>query len=166
MTTNEPSSSTHRQKEDRGEAYVIIQFLLLTLLLFGPRSLSGRTWAAPTIAWTLAGLLLMVLGLAFAAAAVGLIGRYITPLPYPKEGSRLVTQGVFRWVRHPMYFGVINLALGWALYVQGELTLVYALVLIVFFDIKSRREETWLIQHFPDYAAYRQRVRKLIPFIY
>jgi len=35
-----------------------------------------------------------------------------------------------------------------------------------FFDLKSRREEAWLVAAYPGYAAYRARVRKLIPFVY
>ena len=58
------------------------------------------------------------------------------------------------------------MAIGFALSVQGWLTLFEALALAVFFDIKSRREEVWLAEHFPDYADYQRRVRKLIPFIY
>ncbi|RPI93163.1 MAG: isoprenylcysteine carboxylmethyltransferase family protein, partial [Chloroflexi bacterium] len=45
-------------------------------------------------------------------------------------------------------------------------TLIYAGLLFVFFDIKTRREERWLARKFPEYAGYQQRVRKLIPFIY
>ena len=44
--------------------------------------------------------------------------------------------------------------------------LLWAALLVVFFDIKSRREEAWLAARFPAYADYRRRVRKLIPFIY
>jgi protein-S-isoprenylcysteine O-methyltransferase Ste14 len=40
------------------------------------------------------------------------------------------------------------------------------LLLLVFFDIKSRREEAWLLARFPAYRDYRRRVRKLMPFIY
>ena len=58
------------------------------------------------------------------------------------------------------------LAFGWALFVQGWLTLGYAALLFAFFDIKSRKEEAWLLARFPDYARYRQRVRKLVPFLY
>ena len=43
---------------------------------------------------------------------------------------------------------------------------LWAALLLVFFDIKSRREEAWLVARFPAYADYRRRVRKLIPFIY
>jgi protein-S-isoprenylcysteine O-methyltransferase Ste14 len=41
-----------------------------------------------------------------------------------------------------------------------------AAVLFIFFDLKSRREERWLMEAYPGYAKYRQRVRKLIPFVY
>ena len=63
-----------------------------------------------------------------------------------------------------LYYG--DAAFGWAGVVQGWLTLLWALVLLVFFDIKSRREEAWLLARFPAYADYQRRVRKLLPFIY
>jgi protein-S-isoprenylcysteine O-methyltransferase Ste14 len=40
------------------------------------------------------------------------------------------------------------------------------LIVLVFFDIKSRREERWLKAKYPGYGAYQKSVRKLIPFIY
>ena len=58
------------------------------------------------------------------------------------------------------------MAIGWAIFVQGWLTLAYSAMLVLFFDVKSRREEAWLTQRFPDYLDYQRRVRKLIPFIY
>jgi protein-S-isoprenylcysteine O-methyltransferase Ste14 len=99
---------------------------------------------------------------------VGLVrlGGGLTPLPYPKDGAELIQTGPFALVRHPMYGGGLVLALGWALYVRGWLTLLYVVVLFVFLDVKSRREEKWLSDKFSTYAAYKKRVRKLIPFIY
>jgi protein-S-isoprenylcysteine O-methyltransferase Ste14 len=38
--------------------------------------------------------------------------------------------------------------------------------LLVFFDLKSRREELWLVDQFDGYAAYRRRTRRLLPWIY
>ena len=72
----------------------------------------------------------------------------------------------FALVRHPMYGGRLVPGLGWALYVQGWLTLLYVAVLFVFLGVKSRREERWLAEKFPAYTTYQQRVRKLIPFVY
>jgi protein-S-isoprenylcysteine O-methyltransferase Ste14 len=94
------------------------------------------------------------------------LGRGLTPLPYPREGADLIQTGPYALVRHPMYSGGIGLAVGWAVYVQGWLTLGYVLALFVFLDAKSRREERWLVEKFPVYTAYQRRVRKLVPFLY
>lgn len=109
---------------------------------------------------------LLALGSLVSLLAALHLGSNLTPLPQPKEGATLVVTGMYRFVRHPIYFGVIMMGIGFALWVNGWLTLVEAVVLALFFDIKSRREEVWLAEHFSTYAAYQQRVRKLIPFVY
>ena len=109
---------------------------------------------------------LFALGFVVSIIAVFHLGSNLTPLPHPKDDASLVLTGLYRLVRHPIYFGVILMAFGWALLVQGWLTLAYAVVLAVFFDIKTRREEIWLARRFPQYAEYRTRVKKLIPFVY
>jgi protein-S-isoprenylcysteine O-methyltransferase Ste14 len=72
------------------------------------------------------------------------LGRGLTPLPYPKDGAELIQTCAFALVRHPMYSGGLVVGFGWALYVQGRLTLGYVVALFVFLDVKSRREEKWL----------------------
>ncbi len=49
---------------------------------------------------------------------------------------------------------------------QGILTVGYAVLLFLLFDMKSRREECWLAANYPDYPDYQKRVRRLIPFLY
>jgi protein-S-isoprenylcysteine O-methyltransferase Ste14 len=104
-------------------------------------------------------------GLLALAAVVGL-GNNLTAVPYPKDDATLVDTGPYQLVRHPIYSGLVFVALGWGLWVHGWPTIGYAVLLFVFFDIKSRREEQWLTEKFPGYAAYQKRVRKLIPFVY
>jgi protein-S-isoprenylcysteine O-methyltransferase Ste14 len=58
------------------------------------------------------------------------------------------------------------MAFSWGLWVNSWLTIGYALLLFIFFDIKSRFEECLLEKKFPEYAAYRSRVKKLLPYIY
>jgi protein-S-isoprenylcysteine O-methyltransferase Ste14 len=65
-----------------------------------------------------------------------------------------------------MYGGGLVLGLGWALCTRGWLTLGYVAALFAFLDVKSRREEMWLVERFPTYVSYQRRVRKLIPFVY
>ncbi len=151
-----------------GEWYVVMQGVLFGVVLLAPRTVPGwPAWSSPWDGLALVcGGVLVVAGLALAGAGVLFLGRNLTPLPRPKESATLVQSGAYALVRHPIYSGLIFMAFGWALLVQGWLTLVYAVVLFAFFDIKSRREERWLAEKFADYAAYQRRVRKLLPWIY
>ena len=160
------TSKTPWWRGPRGEWYVVAQVLLFVLILWGPRDVPGLNWPISGAVSSSAGIALMALGLALSIAAALHLGSNLTPLPHPKDDASFVASGPYRAVRHPMYGSVILLALGWAFHVEGLLTVVYALLTVLFFDIKTRREEAWLIQRFPEYAAYRRRVRKLIPFIY
>ena len=152
----------------RGEWYVAGQGALFLLLVGGPRSSGGLPpWPSGLqAAGEAGGAVLLATGALIALLAATHLGRSLTPLPHPRDDGSLVLRGLYRWVRHPIYFGVILMAFGWALYVQGTLTLVYAGLLFLFLDLKSRREERWLLARYPHYAAYRRRVRKLLPFLY
>jgi protein-S-isoprenylcysteine O-methyltransferase Ste14 len=155
-------------KGARGEWLVVAQVVLIGLVFLGPRSWLGQpAWAFPfPHACRVVGGVLMIGGGVLFLAGLVRLGPSLTPLPYPKDGADLVQTGPYGLVRHPIYGGGICLALGWALYVQGWLTLGYVIVLFLFLDAKSRREEKWLAEKFPTYATYQRRVRKLIPFIY
>ncbi len=155
-------------KGARGEWLVVAQILLIALVFIGPRTWPGLVPWPPPLARVcrLLGPALMVAGGALLVAGALRIGRGLTPLPYPKDDGALVQTGPFALVRHPMYGGGLGLALGWALFVHGWLTLGYVALLFAFLDFKSRREERWLAEKFPEYAAYRRRVRRLIPFVY
>jgi protein-S-isoprenylcysteine O-methyltransferase Ste14 len=155
-------------KGTRGEWLVVVQVALIGLVFFGPRTMLGRpAWAFPfPHACSVIGGLLMVTGGLLFFAGLFWLGRGLTPLPYPKEGAALVQTGPFALVRHPMYGGGLVFGLGWALFVRGWLTLLYVVALFMFLDLKSRREEKWLMEKFPNYADYQQRVRKLVPFVY
>jgi protein-S-isoprenylcysteine O-methyltransferase Ste14 len=152
----------------RGEWYAVGQVVLMGLVFFGPRHYSGwslRPFPIPTICTSI-GVGLLLFGTALLVAGFRRLGANLTPLPYPKEKANLIESGPYRFVRHPMYSGGAAIAFGWALFVQSWFTLLYALILAVFLDIKSRQEERWLAMKYPGYGEYQRRVRRLIPFIY
>jgi protein-S-isoprenylcysteine O-methyltransferase Ste14 len=152
----------------QGAPYVLIQMLLFALILLGPKSLSGLPrWGQPWSGISLVvGLLLMAGGGLLVVVGLFSLGGNLTIFPKPKADSSLVQSGAYGLVRHPIYSGAIIGAFGWALAWASPLALLYALALLLFFDIKSRREEQWLMARYPDYGQYRRRVRKLIPFLY
>ena len=152
----------------RGEGYVVIQLILFALIAFVPGKFNPSSqWPFPLA--EIAVILGFFLG-GYGAIMISLgllnLGRNLTAVPHPKEDAFLVQGGAYGLVRHPIYSGIIIGAFGWALFFNGEITLLLAVVLLLFFDWKTRREERMLAAKFPDYAAYQQRVRKLIPYIY
>lgn len=155
-------------KGARGEWFVLGQFVLGLLVLFGPRALGALgAWSLPFVRERqVLGAVLILAGTALFLPAAVRLGPALTPLPYPKADAPLVQTGPFALVRHPIYAGVLAASLGMALAVTGWLTFVYAAAVFVLLDVKSRREERWLVEKFPEYPAYQRRVRKLIPLVY
>jgi protein-S-isoprenylcysteine O-methyltransferase Ste14 len=149
----------------RGEGWVALQAVFLTGV--GAAGLLGQAWGDP---WRPAGLLVGagLIALGMAGVVLGVVGlrENLTAVPHPIEGGRLIDTGVYALVRHPIYTGIVTAALGWGLATASPAALASAVLLGCFFDLKARREEAWLLAAYPAYAAYRTRVRKLVPFIY
>jgi len=94
------------------------------------------------------------------------LGRQLTVFPRPAATGTVRRDGVYGLVRHPMYGGVSLLLLAWALASSPAACPPWAAT-TVFLDAKRRREETWLLEQYADYAAYRQAVkRRFIPFVW
>jgi protein-S-isoprenylcysteine O-methyltransferase Ste14 len=85
-----------------------------------------------------------------------------------REKHRLVTHGVYRWVRHPMYLSLLIYALGQALVVPNWLagpSCGVAMVLI--FAFRLGPEERMMLDEFgKDYEAYRATTKRLIPGVW
>ena len=149
----------------RGEGWVVLQIVLLVAIVGA--GFLGPAWDGPArVVGAITGVALIVLGLGLVAGGGLALRRQLTAYPRPVPGGRLIEDGVFGLVRHPMYGGGVIVALGWGLAMASPLAIAGALVLAVFFDLKSRREEAWLAEQFAGYAAYQRRTRRLIPWIY
>ena len=141
----------------RGEGWVLAQSALFVGI--AASAIAGPGWpASATSVRLVAGIAIGVAGVVlFVAAAAGL-GHSLSPYPRPSRDATLRTGGVYRLVRHPIYGGVILIALGSSL-VWSPLALLPTALLLVLFELKSRREESMLLERFSGYETYRRRVR-------
>ena len=114
----------------------------------------------------LLGAFFIVIGSFFGIAGTWALGSNLTPFPKPIDKARLVRNGVYALVRHPLYTSVTFLSAGWALAWQSVSGLAAVLGLALFFVVKARIEERWLREKFPDYEDYSRQTHKFIPWVY
>lgn len=160
--------SVYRESRAQRLRYSILLIAAYFLLIRGhrlPHPLSTRVIPhMEVIAW--AGAVLCVAGLGFCIWARVTLGRNWSSAVALKEGHELIECGAYRLVRHPIYTGLIAMFLA-TIIVLGHVGGIIGLVLVfISFWIKLRDEERVMLKQFPDqYAAYQQRVKRIIPFL-
>jgi protein-S-isoprenylcysteine O-methyltransferase Ste14 len=141
--------------------------LLATLVLAGLDG--GRVrWSQMAVAWQVLGLVGMVLsgGLIFWTIFTNAyLGRMVRI--QEDRGHQVVTGGPYRYVRHPMYVGIILLFPCMTLFLGSWWALVPASLIAMLFVIRTAFEDRTLQAELPGYAEYAERVRyRLLPGVW
>ena len=158
----------YRETHAQRLRYWVLLVVAYFLLVYGqrlpyPLNLRVIPQVAPT-AWGAA--VLCVIGLVFAFWARITLGRNWSGLVTLKEGHELVERGPYRLVRHPIYTGIVTMFFATALALGHLAGFAATFLMFESFWIKLRDEEQLMLQQFPDrYAAYRQRAKRIIPFV-
>jgi protein-S-isoprenylcysteine O-methyltransferase Ste14 len=127
------------------------------------------TGAAPLVRWTpdrIAGVALVVVGWGILLwCTVEFVRRGLgTPSPH-RSPTKLVVSGLFRFVRNPMYVGVVIAIEGFALAMHSSGTALYGILVAIAFHLRVvLYEEPRLTREFGDeFRSYRARVPRWIP---
>ena len=135
---------------------VSAQLLLIVLIAFPFHAVQ---WHALNVG-------LFILGAIVAIAAITVMPyRSFSVMPEPKSGGELVTRGIYRHIRHPMYLALLLCGLAACLAYGSSLKWGLLLLLAAVLTAKIRLEERLLLARFEDYAAYRMRTKALIPYL-
>src|SRR6056297_678733 len=122
-----------------------------------------RSDAASGPPWTWLALVLAGVAAWVGVSALVILRPVFRIAPTPRRDGVLVTHGIYRWLRHPMYTAVLLTLAAVALYRPGPWVLAVAGVNIVFYLTKSRYEEGLLRAHYPGYEDYRRRTLGVLP---
>ncbi len=143
-------------------SWVIVQLVLLAALLLMP-AYGLLPFLVPLRPL---GLLVGFAGLVLSGVATWQLhaGRSLTPMPSPRAGAALLTSGLYRRVRHPVYSGLLVWALGMAIAAASGLHFVLFGLLWAFFHAKAAHEEKLLAQKFSGYSEYVTRTPRFFPF--
>jgi len=156
-------------REDRGNRWVIGALGVLGLLLaFAPPYSDRFGWwvfGGEGVRWL--GVALYTIGGALRLAPVFVLGKRFSGLVAIQSGHQLVTDGLYAIIRNPSYLGLFVLCFGWALAFRSGLGVVITSLMAIPLHARMNSEERLLAEQFgAEYAAYRARSWRLIPWIY
>ncbi|MCC6839293.1 MAG: hypothetical protein IT230_03965 [Flavobacteriales bacterium] len=135
-----------------GVALVIAQFVCIGALMAGSWDLRPWAWA------------LLFAGLALLPWAAWSLGRQnLTAMPAPRTGNTLSKRGIYGWVRHPMYLGVLCCGAALALGAPAWWRWAAWAVLLGVLLVKIRLEERRLTALHPNYPELMRGVARLVP---
>jgi protein-S-isoprenylcysteine O-methyltransferase Ste14 len=113
------------------------------------------------------GLMLFITGVALRIAAKRTLGKYYTYTLRTGYTHNLITRGMYRVVRHPIYLAMVIYTIGIPLIFSSLCGLLFMLGLIPCILYRIGIEEKMLLEEFGDeYREYMKNTWKLIPFIY
>jgi len=142
---------------------------MFTLFGFYIGNPSAIPWAFVSIPESIrwAGVIVAIVVIPFQYSVFKSLGFNLTPTAFPRENAHLVTTGPYRYVRHPLYLmafvGFSSLTCISEVWILGVLLGVLCLFLIK----RIPEEEKNLEEKFgQDYTDYKQKTKRLIPFLW
>jgi protein-S-isoprenylcysteine O-methyltransferase Ste14 len=144
----------------------VIGLVVLLLLFHGRSQLWDKQVLPGSFALSTLGLALCAVGLAFAIWARNILGTNWSANPVLKENHELITSGPYRYVRHPIYTGLLLAIFGTALASGTFGSFILFIYVAVGLHFKAKVEEGLMLRQFPDaYPEYTRKTKSIIPFI-
>lgn len=148
--------------------YILIMLLAAWLVFGSNLSIPFLPWQflPNTSAVKYIGLTLTSAGIGFAIWARLFLGRNWSATPSIVENHQLIRSGPYRFVRHPIYSGVLLALFGTTIFEGRVAAILGTLIAAISFHVKSRAEEHYMTQQFgTEYLRYQREVKALIPFL-
>lgn len=124
-------------------------------------------WSLEFFSWfKTVGLVFAIIGCIVLALSLLQLNKNLSPFPTPKDNSVLIQCGLYAWVRHPIYSGIIILFVGYGIYQDSLFKLVISIFLWVLFYFKTQYEELQLQRKFPEYRVYKSKVGRFFPNLF
>lgn len=141
--------------------FVSIQLVLFFVYLF---RLPKIDFTLP--GWLqLTGIIMAIIGVIIAVAGLITLKKTLSPFPTPKENAELIQSGVYKFIRHPIYTGILFFTFGYSIYSENTLRLLIFFGLLVLFIFKATYEEKLLEEKFPNYTAYKKTAGMFWPWL-
>ena len=138
---------------------VFLQFFIISLHFFQWELLPQKQIIQVGAFSYLIGFLIIIFALIIILVAIKDLGRNLSPLPRPITNSNLVTTGIYRFTRHPMYYSLIFISFGFFITKLSIYYLFLTISLCLIIKFKIALEEQYLNNKFKNYLIYKNEVK-------
>ena len=138
---------------------VFLQFFIIILHFFEWEFISQKKIIQVSPLSYFLGFLIIIIAFIILLVAIKDLGRNLSPFPRPIINSNLVTTGIYRFIRHPMYYSLIFISFGVFIIKLSFYYLFLTIILGLIIKFKIILEEQYLNKKFRDYFLYKNEVK-------
>ena len=138
---------------------VFLQFFIISLHFFKWEFIPEKQIIKVTPFFYFVGFLIIIIAFIILLVAIKDLGRNLSPFPRPINNSNLVTTGIYRFTRHPMYYSLILISFGVFITKLSIYYLFLSISLFLIIKLKIALEEEYLNNKFNNYLLYKKEVK-------
>ena len=138
---------------------VFLQFFIISLHFFKWEFIPEKQLIQVTPFSYFVGFLIILIAFIVLLFAIKDLGRNLSPFPRPINNSNLVTKGIYRFTRHPMYYSLIFISFGIFITKLSIYYLFLSISLGLIIKFKIALEEQYLNNKFKNYLLYKKEVK-------
>ena len=138
---------------------VFLQFFIISLHFFRWEFIPQKEIIQVSSLSYLVGFLIIIIAFIILLVSIKDLGRNLSPFPRPINNSKLVTKGIYRFTRHPMYYSLIFISFGVFITKLSTYYLFLSISLGLIIKFKIDLEEQYLNIKFKNYLLYKNEVK-------
>ena len=138
---------------------VFLQFFIISLHFFQWEFLPQKQIIQASPFSYFLGILIIIIAFIIMLVSIKDLGRNLSPFPRPINNCNLVTTGIYRFVRHPMYYSLIFISFGVFITKLSFYYLFLSISLFLIIKFKIALEEQYLNNKFKNYLLYKNQVK-------
>ena len=138
---------------------VFLQFFIISLHFFQWEFLPQKQIIQASPFSYFLGILIIIIAFIIMLVSIKDLGKNLSPFPRPINNSNLVTTGIYRFTRHPMYYSLIFISFGVFITKLSVYYLILSISLFLIIKFKIALEEKYLNNKFKNYLIYKNKVK-------
>ena len=138
---------------------VFLQFFIISLHFFKWKFIPEKQIIQVTPFSYFVGFFIIIIAFIILSFAIKDLGKNLSPFPRPIKNSNLVTKGIYRFTRHPMYYSLIFISVGVFITKLSIYYLFLSTSLILIIKFKIDLEERYLKNKYKNYLLYKNEVK-------